>query len=146
MKAQAESPGKVKQAVPFFWVNNIERSVQYYQALGFEISNKWIQEDKLRWCWLQIDAAAIMLQEFWKEGQHANLSKDALGEGVAVCFMCEDALAVYHAALLKQIAVQEPFVGNGMWVTAFTDPDNYKIFFESVTDVAEETKYSAWNK
>jgi len=42
--------------------------------------------------------------------------------------------------------VHEPFVGNGMWVTTFTDPDNYKIFFESATDVPEETKYSAWNK
>jgi hypothetical protein len=30
-----------------------------------------------------------------------------------------------------------------MWVTPLVDPDGYKIFFESPTDVPEETVYSA---
>lgn len=135
----------IKQAVPFFWVTDMERSLQYYvNGLGFQVGNKWMHEGKLRWCWLQIGAAAIMLQEFWKEGPHANKTGQALGEGVAVYFICEDALAVYQAALLKKIEISEPFVGNGMWVTGLTDPDNYKLFFESHTEVPEETSYSAW--
>ena len=40
----------------------------------------------------------------------------------------------------------EPFVGNNMWVTGLTDPDGYKLYFESPTDVPEETKYSEWKK
>ena len=33
----------VKQAVPFFRVSNIERSLRYYvYGLGFEVTRKWI--------------------------------------------------------------------------------------------------------
>jgi len=35
-----------------------------------------------------------------------------------------------------------PFVGNNLWVTSFTDPDGYRLDFESPTDVPEETVYS----
>jgi hypothetical protein len=31
-----------------------------------------------------------------------------------------------------------------MWVTSLTDPDGYRLFFESDTDVPEETKLSEW--
>ena len=35
----------VKQAVPFFRVSNIERSLRYYvYGLGFEMTRKWIVE------------------------------------------------------------------------------------------------------
>jgi lactoylglutathione lyase len=42
----------------------------------------------------------------------------------------------------RGIKAERPFVGNGMWVTSMSDPDGYKIFFESTTDVPEETVYS----
>lgn len=141
------SSANVKQAVPFFGVKDIERSVQYYiNGLGFEMKNKWIVENKLRWCWLQKDEAAIMLQEFWKEGHHANLPSDKLGEGVSIYFICEDALSIYHDLLSRNIDASEPFVGNNMWVTHVKDPDGYNLYFESNTDVPEETKYSEWKK
>jgi lactoylglutathione lyase len=35
-------------------------------------------------------------------------------------------------------------VGNKLWVTTVTDPDGYKLFFNSPTDVPEETLYSEW--
>jgi hypothetical protein len=44
------------------------------------------------------------------------------------------------------LSASEPFVGNNMWVVGLKDPDGYNIFFESPTDVAEETKYSDWAK
>ena len=142
-----KSKANIKQAVPFFWVTDIERSLQYYiDGLGFELRNKWIHEEKLRWCWLQIGDAAIMLQEFWKEGQHANLTASKLGEGVSVCFICNDALAFYNEVIARGIEASEPFVGNNMWVTGLTDPDGYKLYFESDTDVPEETTYSDWKK
>lgn len=34
-------------------------------------------------------------------------------------------------------------MGNGLWVTSVQDPDGYRLDFESPTDVAEETVYSA---
>ena len=65
-----------------------------------------------------------------------------LGEGVSLCFQCEDAVALYREFRLRGIDAREPFVGNSRWVTVLSDPDGYKLDFESVTDVPEETKLS----
>ena len=59
----------VKKAVPFFRVHDIDKSVLYYMnGLGCQLMNQWIDNGKLRWCWLQLGDAAIMLEEFWKQG------------------------------------------------------------------------------
>ena len=65
-----------------------------------------------------------------------------MGQGVSLCFQCEDAVALYREFRSRGIDGQEPFVGNSMWVTVLTDPDGYKLDFESLTDVPEETKLS----
>jgi len=67
----------VKQAVPFFGVTNMEASLRFYvDGLGFKVKHSWIpnrEEDKpdgrIRWCWLELGAAAIMLQEFRPGGR-----------------------------------------------------------------------------
>ena len=132
----------VKQAVPFFGVTNMEASLRYYMdGLGFKMKHQWIDEGKLRWCWLQHGGGALMLQEF-REGR---VPEEKLGAGVSICFQCADALAIYREITLRGIQAGEPFVGNAMWVTTLSDPDGYKIEFESPTDVPEETKLSEWN-
>ena len=133
----------VKQAVPFFGVANIEESVHFYvDGLGFEMTKKWIDEGKLRWCWLQNGGAALMLQEFRKEGHDSWVPEGKVGVGVTISFQCEDALVIYRQATSRGIRASRPFVGNGMWVTSMADPDGYRIEFESYTDVPEETEYS----
>lgn len=67
-----------------------------------------------------------------------------LGQGVTVCFMCTDALALYDEFTKKGLMPAEPFVGNRMWVVSLTDPDGYRLDFESATEVPEETTYSIW--
>jgi lactoylglutathione lyase len=50
----------VTQVVPFFGVSNIEASIRFYvHGLGSEMTNQWIDEGKLRWCWLQLGGAAL---------------------------------------------------------------------------------------
>jgi len=144
MSIEKKTVTNVKQAVPFFHVSNMEESLRFYvEGLGFEMTKKWIDEGKLRWCWLEIGDAALMLQEFRKEGHNSWKPSCKVGEGVSVCFMCEDALAVYHEATARGIlAKNTPFVGNALWVVSFSDPDGYRIDFESPTDVPEETEYS----
>jgi lactoylglutathione lyase len=142
-KSEAPHPAKassnVQQAVPFFMVSNIEESVRYYVGgLGFEMTKQWTPDGKLQWCWLQHGGAALMLQEC-REGKKA---AGKLGEGVAVCFQCQDALAIYRDVISRGIATKTPFVGNAMWVVSLTDPDGYKIDFESSTDAPEESEYS----
>ncbi|MEK6410615.1 MAG: hypothetical protein AABN34_27125 [Acidobacteriota bacterium] len=49
MELETRTATNIKQAVPFFGVSNIEASVRYYvEGLGFEMTKKWIHEDKLR--------------------------------------------------------------------------------------------------
>jgi lactoylglutathione lyase len=143
MCTDSAGEANVKQAVPFFMVADIAASVRYYvDGLGFEMTKQWVPEGRLRWCWLQNGGAALMLQEFAKEGHGARAPEGRLGAGVCICFICEDALAIYHEATSRGLTARRPFVGNGMWVTSLTDPDGYRLGFESDTDVAEETEYA----
>ena len=135
----------VKQAVPFFGVTNMESSLRFYvDGLGFKMKNSWIPDraedhpdGRIRWCWLELGDAAIMLQEFRPEGRPAQ----ALGAGASVCFMCEDALALYRQFKSRGIQMRgRPYVGNRLWVVPVTDPDGYRMEFESPTDAPEESE------
>jgi catechol 2,3-dioxygenase-like lactoylglutathione lyase family enzyme len=142
MNPEAATKSNVKQAVPFFAVSDIEQSLGFYiDGLGFEMINKWIDDGKLRWCWLQLGGAAIMLQEFKKEGHDSWVPEGKLGVGVSICFTCEDALAIYREVRSRGLVPKTPFVGNSMWVTEVADPDGYKLFFESPTNEPEETVF-----
>jgi lactoylglutathione lyase len=135
----------VKQAVPFFGITSMETSLRFYiNGLGFKMRRQWIPdrpEDKpdgrIRWCCLELGNAAIMLQEFLPE----YLPKHPLGTGISVCFMCEDALALYREFKSRGIQTSKrPFVGNHLWVVPLTDPDGYRLEFESPTDAPEESE------
>ena len=142
MDPEAAIKSNVRQAVPFFAVSDMERSIRFYiDGLGFELTNKWIDGDRLRWCWLQLGGAAIMLQEF-KKGGHDLPRDEKVGIGVSIYFICEDALSIYREARSRNLMPKTPFVGNGMWVIEFADPDGYRIFFESPTSDPEETVFT----
>src|SRR6202034_814731 len=149
MTTESATKANVKQAVPFFGVTNMEASLRFYvDGLGFKMKRWWIpdqinhQDDyepdgKIRWCWLELGEAAIMLQEFLPERK----PKDVLGTGVNVCFQCEDALALYRDFKSRGIQTRKrPTVGNRLWVVAVTDPDGYRMEFSSPTDAPEDTE------
>lgn len=133
----------VRQAVPFFGVKDIDASLRFYvDGLGFTVTRHWDPEGRMRWCWLELDRVAVMLQEYWKDGRPGGWPAGVLGEGVCICLMCADAIAVYHNAKARGLQPSQPFVGNGLWVTSLVDPDGYRLDFESPTDVPEGTVYA----
>jgi len=138
----------VEQAVPFFMVTDIEASLRFYvDGLGFTMTNAWRPDNangRVHWCWLKVGDAALMLQEYWKDGRPGGAPDGPLGQGVSVCFMCTNAIAIYNDLKSRGVDATRPFVGNGLWVTSVRDPDGYAIYFESPTDVAEETEYEGW--
>ena len=145
-KLDTKIVNNIELTVPFFRVSNVENSVRFYaDGLGFEMKKKSIDDGKLRWCWLERDAAAIMLQEFCTEGHDSRPPLNNPGEGVSISYQCKDALALYREFVSRGIPATEPEVGNNMWYTIVTDPDGYKLDFESATDVPEDTKLSEWN-
>lgn len=139
MEPDSPAPENLKQIVPLLGVTDMQRSLRFYlDGLGFVMKNKWEPEGKLRWCWLARGGASIMLQEYLP----GRRPEGVLGQGVSVCFQCEDAVALYREFRSRGIEATEPEVGNSMWVTCFSDPDGYKLDFESMTGVPEESKLS----
>ncbi|MGA7561113.1 MAG: VOC family protein [Terriglobales bacterium] len=145
MAIATPTTANVKQAVPFFGVTNMEASLRFYiDGLGFEMKNQWIPDQpedhpdgRIRWCWLELGDAAIMLQELSPGGKPTQ----ALGTGVSVSFMCEDALALYRQFKSRAIQTRgRPFVGNRLWVVPVADPDGYRMEFASPTDAPEESE------
>ena len=136
----------VKQVVPFFRVVDMQSSLRFYvDGLGFSIKRQWVPErdehyppdGKIRWCWLELGDAAIMLQEFPPQRRPS----EPLGTGASVVFMCEDSLALYREFKSRGVAARNrPSVGNGLWVVPLTDPDGYRLEFSSPTDAPEESE------
>ena len=139
MEPNAITTGNLTQVVPLLGVTDMERSLRFYlDGLGFTLKNKWEPEGRVRWCWLTRGGASIMLQEYLA----GRRPEGVLGQGVSVWFQCEDAVALYREFRSRGIEAGEPFVGNSLWVTIVSDPDGYKLDFESPTDAPEETKLS----
>lgn len=139
------STSNVKQAVPFFMVTDIEASLRFYvEGLGFAITREWRPDNaRIRWCWLQLGGAALMLQEYWRDGRPGGAPEVPLGQGVSICFVCADAIGIYRDIVARGLAVKRPVVGNRLWVTSVRDPDGYHIDFESPTDAPEGSAYSS---
>jgi catechol 2,3-dioxygenase-like lactoylglutathione lyase family enzyme len=148
----------VHMTVPLFNVTDMAAAREFYiGGLGFRQKLAWTPDDSnaMRWCWLELEGVAVMLQQFWREdgpdSAKPDLAKNGgweegqpLGAGMTICFICKDALAVRREALSRGLAPsQAPFVGNGLWVVSYTDPDGYRLDFESPTDVEEGTEFDA---
>ena len=54
---------QTRQLVPMVFVLEVERSIAFYQQLGFEVANTFTEEGTtgLAWAWLQCGAAHLML-------------------------------------------------------------------------------------
>lgn len=136
----ATAGANVQQAVPFLGVADMERSRRFYaDGLGLQMTKHWIDRGRVRWCWLRRGVAALMLQEFLRDGDAPRPPGGPLGLGVTIVFVCDDALAISREATARGLAASRPFVGNGMWVAWLRDPDGRRVEFESATDVPEET-------
>lgn len=143
MREHEKAAVQIKQAVPYLRVSNIDQSLAFYMpGLGFEMTNRWIDDGKLRWCWLQLGGAALMLQEFRKQRHDSWKPQCKVGEGVTICFVCDDALALYCQVTANGIQASRPFVGNAIWVTNLSDPDGYQLSFESSTEAPKDTEFS----
>jgi catechol 2,3-dioxygenase-like lactoylglutathione lyase family enzyme len=125
-------------------VTNMERSLAFYiDGLGFTIQNRWVPDGRLRWRWMSLGSAALMLQEASESTREDMLTGGTLGNGAAFYFQCTDAIAIYREAAARSIhPLREPQVGNFAWEVFFADPDGYKISFSSSTDLPDETLLS----
>jgi lactoylglutathione lyase len=144
MSSTAAPVQNVTAVVPLLMVTNMERSLAFYvDGLGFVVENRWVPDGRLRWCWMALGGAALMLQEAVDSSREKMAAAGVLGNGVSLNFSCSDALAIYRDAATRGIhTLREPQVGNFSWEVVFADPDGYSIHFSSPTDLPEETLLS----
>lgn len=125
------------EAVPFLAVRSMDQALAFYRdGLGFEVKLTWEPEGAIRWCQIERDAVHLMLQEY-APGHEA--PAEPRGVGVTLTIVCQDALAIHLEARARGLQPDRPFVGNGMWVVGFRDPDGYRLEFESLCDLPEGT-------
>src|SRR4051812_15585658 len=97
MDAETAPSHNVTAVVPLLMVTSMERSLAFYiDGLGFIIQNRWIPDGRLRWCWMSLGSAALMLQEAIAFTREKMAAEGILGKGAALYFQCSDALAIYH--------------------------------------------------
>ena len=81
-----------------------------------------------------------MLQERLDDGKHRKCVKWQSWYGVSICFMCEDALAIYRDVTSEELG-EEAFRGI-VWWSPTINPDGYRFCFESPTDEGEDRSFS----
>lgn len=118
----------------------MQQSLRFYlDGLGFRMTKKWTPDGQVGWCWLELGETALMLKQFRTEGHDSWVPEGKVGVGVSINFQCRDDLALYKEFRSRSVDAATPMVGNSMWVTSAADPDGYKLYFGSPTDVPEET-------
>src|SRR5580700_1949672 len=87
----------VTAVVPLLMVTSMERSLAFYiDGLGFTIQNRWVPDGLVRWCWMSLGGAALMLQEASESTREKLLTTGSPGNGAALYFQCTDAIAIYR--------------------------------------------------
>ncbi len=119
----------VHRTVPLLAVADIARSVAFYcDGLGFRVVNRWEPNGQLAWCWLARGQAALMLQQATDEDP----PPETWGHGIHLYFICDDADALYSGITARGIQASKPSVTfYGMNQTHLTDPDGYRLCFET---------------
>ena len=120
-----------------FNVRDVDRSVQFYRALGFTTRWRWKADDgKLAYAGVGIGGAVIALGRIWT-GEGGGVYRDyqkwvstPLGAGVIVNVELRNVEGVYAKAK-KARATIESRLRDWPYGTAFTinDPDGYVVKF-----------------
>jgi uncharacterized glyoxalase superfamily protein PhnB len=122
--------GAVRELVPLLFVDDINRSVEFYRdRLGFTVTQRWEPDGALAWCRLQRDGSALMLQQATDEDAPAS----ERGRGVGFFFVCDNADTMYAEFVARGLEVAPPQAAfYGMNQLFLRDPDRYDLCFESV--------------
>ncbi|HEV8361556.1 MAG TPA: VOC family protein [Candidatus Thermoplasmatota archaeon] len=118
----------------FLNVRNLEKSLEFYEALGFEVENKMRDDDgRLSYVDLALDGADLSLGQILTDAddEYARwVSNPELGAGVILYFTVPDVDAVHARARTARATIEVP-LRDRSYGRAFNlnDPDGYVVCF-----------------
>ena len=116
--------------VPLLWVKNIERSIRFFEEIGFKIAETWQPQDKIQWCRVEFHNAALMLQQIIDSDAIQHVGED---RGIQLYFITDNVDVVYHQIRARGIDVSPPKIEfYGMKQVFVSDPDGRTLCFESL--------------
>lgn len=125
-----EADGQTMSVVPLLWVKNIERSIRFYEKIGFKISETWKPLARTQWCRVELHGAALMLQQSDDLESQYPIGQD---NGIQLYFITDDVDVIYHQMRARGIEVSAPKIEfYGMKQVFLTDPDGRTLCFESL--------------
>ena len=123
---------QVKTVSPTLTVDNLQKSLAFFEALGFGVEERWEEKGTLLGVMLRAGAAQIGLsQDDWKKGRDRRK-----GEGMRIYFnTAQDVDALAAAAKKAGIALDaEPHDTDwGSRAFEVTEPSGFKLTFGSET-------------
>ena len=125
MATITETPLQVKAAVPSLTCNDLNKSIQFYEALGFAIEERWEEDGKLRGAMLRAGSAKLGLdQDDWKKGRDR-----VKGVGLRLWFTTtQDIDNLARRAKSNGVKLtREPYNEWGMHGFDVTDPDGFLL-------------------
>ena len=125
MATITETPLQVKGAVPSLTCNDLNKSIQFYEGLGFAIEERWEEDGKLRGAMLRAGNARLGLdQDDWKKGRDR-----VKGVGMRIWFATtQDIDSLARRAKSNGIKLtREPYDEWGMKGFDVTDPDGFLL-------------------
>jgi len=125
MATTTETPLQVKELSPSFTVNDLQKSIKFFEALGFAVDERWEEKGALLGVMMQAGQASIGLnQDDWKKGRDRQ-------KGVGV------RLALSTTQDIDQLAARAKAAGVSLdtephdteWGRAFevTEPSGFKL-------------------
>src|SRR5262245_24277174 len=135
---KAKSGPPISGLVPMIHVADVERSVNFYRLLGFEVGNKVPPTGLMHWAWLHAPQAAD-----WKRGPNLMLTRspcaiDPESQQVLFYLYARDLKATRELLLASGIAAGEicfpDYLPQGEF--RILDPDGYMLM---IAQSAEDT-------
>ncbi|MXW53982.1 MAG: VOC family protein [Gammaproteobacteria bacterium] len=116
---------------PLLWVDDIAKSVDFYERLGFSVSETWTPEGKLMWCSMKLDQAEIMLQQSTNEESESFHSRTR--QEIELYFICDDVDSLHISFESNGLKASTPRTAfYPMKQTFLKDPDGRTICFETL--------------
>jgi catechol 2,3-dioxygenase-like lactoylglutathione lyase family enzyme len=118
---------KICDLVPMLPAADLNRTIEFYRALGFVCENKIEQEGRIIRCALRSDTAHIMF--FCTDAHHPTVNAPQ-SDGVVLYFHPDDVVGLHRSLKSRGYAVTNLVVTfSGMKEFHLTDPDGYQLIF-----------------